>query len=97
MFNDFLLNYPVISNSCFILKGQTNFCFSFHPTGAEQPRWGDECPLSEHSYLLKDAFEPDQAWIGKHSLSSQKPGIMCTCYIGRMQVGGDLLSLACLL
>jgi hypothetical protein len=96
-FNVFLLNYPVISNSCFILKGQTNLCLSFPPTGAEQPRLGDECPLFGHSYPLKDAFEPDQARIGKHSLSSRKPVIMYTCYIGQMRVGGDLLSLACLL
>jgi hypothetical protein len=68
--NVILLNYPVLSNSCYIFKGQTNFCLSFLPTGAEQPRWGDECPLFGHSYPLKDAFQPDQARIGKHSLSS---------------------------
>ncbi len=66
-----LLNYPVLSNSCYIFKGQTNLCLSFQPTEAEQPRWGNECPLFGHSYPLKDAFEPDQARIGKHSISSR--------------------------
>ena len=39
--NVILLNYPVLSISCYIFKGQTKFCLSFPPTGAEQPRWGD--------------------------------------------------------
>ncbi len=41
MLNVILLNYPVLSISCYIFKGQTKFCLSFPPTGAEQPRWGD--------------------------------------------------------
>jgi hypothetical protein len=69
--NVILLNYPVVPNSCHNLKGQTHFCLSFPPTGAEQPRWGDECPLFGHFYPLRDAFKPDQAQIGKHSLSSR--------------------------
>jgi len=39
--NVILLNYPVLSISCYIFKGQTKLCLSFPPTGAEQPRWGD--------------------------------------------------------
>jgi hypothetical protein len=69
--NVILLNYPVLSIPCYIFKGQTNFCLSFPPTGAEQPCWGNECRLFGHSYPLKDAFEPGQARIVKQSFSSR--------------------------
>jgi hypothetical protein len=51
-------------------KGQTNFCLSFPPTGAEQPHRGDECPLIGHTYPIQDAFEPDQARNITYSFSS---------------------------
>ncbi len=88
----YLMKLPRSIEFYYIFKGQTKFCLSCPPLGAEQLHLGDRWPLFGHPYPLMNAFEPDQAWGGKPLLSSPMKWYRVPVKSVKCEQGGGLLT-----